>query len=93
MMMDEPWLEKLNDRVEQWSLGIALQLVKAGVDAVWFGEDLGSQTSTLISPDDWRRMFKWRHKRMIEKLKKENPELIIIMHFSKRYLDHREKNL
>ncbi len=73
--------------------GVALQWCEQVSIAVWFGEDLGSQTSTLISPDDWRRMFKWRHKRMIEKLKKENPELIIIMHFSKRYLDHREKNL
>ena len=41
---------RLNDRVEEWSTGLALQLVKAGVDAIWFGEDLGSQTSTLISP-------------------------------------------
>ncbi|MDX9882649.1 MAG: uroporphyrinogen decarboxylase family protein [Prolixibacteraceae bacterium] len=80
MMMEEPWVEKLNDRVEQWSLRIALQLVKAGVDAIWLGEDLGSQTSTLISPDDWRRMFKWRHKRMIDKLKQENANLIVIMH-------------
>jgi len=80
MMCDEPWLELLNDRVEEWSTGLALQLVKAGVDAIWFGEDLGSQTSTLISPEDWRIKFKPRHKRMIEKLRKENPEIIIIMH-------------
>jgi uroporphyrinogen decarboxylase len=80
MMCDEPWLEVLNDRVEEWSTGLALQLVRAGVDAIWLGEDLGSQTSTLISPDDWRTRFKPRHIRMIEKLKKENPEIIIIMH-------------
>ena len=80
MLCDEPWLELLNDRVEEWSTGLALQLVKAGVDAIWLGEDLGSQTSTLISPEDWRIRFKPRHKRMIEKLRKENPELIVIMH-------------
>ena len=51
MMCDEPWLELLNDRVEEWSTGLALQLVRAGVDAIWLGEDLGSQTSTLISPE------------------------------------------
>jgi len=50
MLCDEPWLELLNDRVEEWSTGLALQLVRAGVDAIWFGEDLGSQTSTLIAP-------------------------------------------
>jgi uroporphyrinogen decarboxylase len=80
MLCDEPWLELLNDRVEEWSTGLALQLVKAGVDAIWFGEDLGSQTSTLISPDDWRARFKPRHKRMIDLLRKENPDIIIIMH-------------
>lgn len=80
MLCDEPWIEPLNDRVEGWSTGLALQLVKAGADAIWFGEDLGSQTSTLISPDDWRTRFKPRHKRMIDRLRKENPEIIIIMH-------------
>jgi uroporphyrinogen decarboxylase len=80
MMQDATWVEALNDRVEQWSTGLALQLVKAGADAIWLGEDLGSQTSTLISPEDWRTRFKPRHKRMIGELKKENPDIIIIMH-------------
>jgi uroporphyrinogen decarboxylase len=80
MLCDEPWLNILNDRVEEWSTGLALQLVKAGADAIWLGEDLGSQTSTLISPEDWRVRFKPRHKRMIEKLRRENPDIIIIMH-------------
>jgi uroporphyrinogen decarboxylase len=80
MLCREPWLDLLNDKVEEWSTGLALQLVKAGVDAIWLGEDLGSQTSTLISPEDWRMIFKPRHKRMIERLRKENPEIIIIMH-------------
>ena len=80
MLCNEPWLESLNDHVEEWSTGLALQLAKAGVDAIWFGEDLGSQTSTLISPEDWRIMFKPRHRRIIEKLRTENPDIIVIMH-------------
>jgi uroporphyrinogen decarboxylase len=80
MLCNEPWLDLLNDRIEEWSTGLALQLVKTGVDAIWFGEDLGSQTSTLISPEDWRIMFKPRHRRMIEKLRLENPDIIVIMH-------------
>lgn len=80
MLCDEPWIEPLNDRVEEWSTGLALQLVNAGVDAIWFGEDLGSQTSTLISPEDWRIKFKPRHKRMIDRIRRENPDIIVIMH-------------
>jgi len=80
MMQDATWVEALNDKVEQWSTGLAVQLVRAGVDAIWLGEDLGSQTSTLIAPEEWRTRFKPRHKRMIGEMKKENPDIIIIMH-------------
>jgi len=80
MLCDEPWLNPLNDRVEEWSTSLALQLVKAGADAIWLGEDLGSQTSTLIAPEEWRKRFKPRHKRMIGKLRMENPDIIVIMH-------------
>jgi uroporphyrinogen decarboxylase len=80
LMTGEVWIETLNDQVEEWTTGLALQLVDAGVEALWFGEDLGSQTSTLISPEQWREVFKPRHMRMIEKVKTKNPDILIIMH-------------
>ncbi|RKX88238.1 MAG: hypothetical protein DRP58_00985 [Spirochaetes bacterium] len=80
MAMEEPWIAALNDKVEEWTLGLAKQLVELGVDAIWFGEDLGSQTSMLISPDMWRKDFKPRYQRMINELKKISPEVILIMH-------------
>jgi uroporphyrinogen decarboxylase len=80
MAGEEEWVEPLNDRVEEWTRGLALQLVELGVDAIWLGEDLGTQTSMLISPDQWRRMFKPRYTRMIAELKKKNPELVVIFH-------------
>jgi uroporphyrinogen decarboxylase len=80
MTGEEPWIERLNDRVEEWSTALALELVQAGVDALWFGEDLGSQTSTLISPETWRKRFKPRHRRIIETVKQANPDIIVIMH-------------
>ena len=80
MAGDDAWIDALTDRVEAWSTGLASQLVRLGVDAIWFGEDLGTQTSVLISPDSWRRMFRPRYERMIEVLRVINPELIVIMH-------------
>ena len=80
MIGEEDWIETLNDKVEHFTTGIAESLVRAGVDAIWLGEDLGSQVSTLISPDLWRRIFRPRHERIIKKLKTINPEIIIIMH-------------
>jgi uroporphyrinogen decarboxylase len=78
--MEEQWIELLNDRVEAWTLGLARQLVELGVDAVWFGEDLGTQSSMLISPDMWRERLKPRYIRMIRMLREINPDVHIIMH-------------
>lgn len=80
MAMEEPWVKVLNDKVEAWTLRLARQLVTEGVDAIWFGEDLGTQTSMLISPDMWRVEFKPRYARMIEELRKMNPEVLFIIH-------------
>jgi uroporphyrinogen decarboxylase len=80
LMTEEEWVEKLNDKIEEWTLGIALQLASIGADAVWLGEDLGTQISLLIDPDLWRERFKPRYARMIKRLKEEYPDLIIIFH-------------
>jgi uroporphyrinogen decarboxylase len=80
MATGEEWVDALDDRVERWTTGLALQLVQAGVDALWFGEDLGSQTSTLISPDQWRERYKPRHRRIIQAVRAANPKVMVIMH-------------
>jgi len=80
MAMEEPWVRALNDKAEAWTLGLASQLIEAGVDAIWFGEDLGTQTSMLISPDMWRAEFKPRYARMIAALKKTRPDALFIIH-------------
>jgi len=80
LAMEESWVERLNDMVEEWTTGLALSLISRGVDAVWLGEDLGTQISMLISPDMWRERFKPRYARMIAKLRQAKPEIVIIFH-------------
>jgi uroporphyrinogen decarboxylase len=80
MAMQEKWLDALYDRVEYWTTQLALSLAGLGVDALWFGEDLGSQTSTLMSPEMWRKTFKLRYLRMFERIRKVNPDVIFMMH-------------
>lgn len=80
MATQEEWLDTLYDRVEYWTTQVALKLAALGVDALWFGEDLGSQTSTLMSPEMWRKTFKPRYLRMFEKIRKLTPEVIFMMH-------------
>ena len=50
MAGDEAWIDALNDRVEAWSTGLASQLVRLGVDAIWFGEDLGPRLRCSSRP-------------------------------------------
>lgn len=78
--MQEDWLDALYDKVEYWTTQIALNLAGLGVDALWFGEDLGSQTSILMSAEMWRRTFKPRYLRMFEQVRKVNQDVIFIMH-------------
>lgn len=80
LAMESTWIEKLNDMVEEWSTGLALSLISRGVDAIWLGEDLGTQLSMLISPDMWREHFKFRYERMIRKMKAANPNILVIFH-------------
>lgn len=77
---EEEWVEPLNQRIEDWTTSLALQLVDLGVDALWFGEDLGTQVSMLISPDLWRERFRSRHERIIRTVKERNPDVAVIMH-------------
>jgi uroporphyrinogen decarboxylase len=80
LISGDAWVGALNDQVQGWTLGLCRQLVSAGVDALWFGEDLGSQTSTLISPDMWRELFKPRYKAIFDELRGLKKDLVIIMH-------------
>lgn len=80
MAMQEDWLTALYDRVEYWTTEIAMNLAGHGVDALWFGEDMGSQTSTLMSPEMWRQTFKPRYVRMYEQIRTRYPDVIFIMH-------------
>ncbi|MEO8410586.1 MAG: uroporphyrinogen decarboxylase family protein, partial [Propionivibrio sp.] len=80
LAMEEEWLDDLNDQVEAWSTGLAMSLIERGVDAIWLGEDLGTQISMLISPDMWRERFKPRYARLIARMKAANPDLLVIFH-------------
>jgi uroporphyrinogen decarboxylase len=57
----------------------ALELVGNDVDVVFFGDDMGTQRSTLFSPYIYRTLIKPRHKRMFDVLKSW-PDLKVALH-------------
>ena len=57
----------------------ALEMVGDKVDIVFFGDDMGTQRSTLFSPEIYRALIKPRHKRMFDVLRAW-PDLKTVLH-------------
>lgn len=55
-------------------------LVRAGVDMIWLGDDVGHQQGMLMSPRHWRRLLKPRMADIVGRLKAINPDLKVAYH-------------
>jgi uroporphyrinogen decarboxylase len=64
----------------QYHLMAAKKLVQMGVDMIWTGDDVGTQSSMLISPRHWRRYLKPRMANFIAELKAINPQVKVAYH-------------
>ncbi|HOD48762.1 MAG TPA: uroporphyrinogen decarboxylase family protein [Candidatus Hydrogenedentes bacterium] len=62
-LIHEAEVERLLDGLEEYLLEIVRQWGALGADAVFFTDDWGSQSGLMISPDQWRRLFKDRYAR------------------------------
>ena len=80
LMMMEPYVDALLKKAQEFSLAVAMELAKRGVDAVWFGDDYGTQDSLIMNIDLFRTVFKPLMKNLIADIKKVNPDIIIIQH-------------
>lgn len=64
----------------RYHLAAAETLVRAGVDMIWLGDDVGHQQGMLMSPRHWRHFLKPRMARIIERLKAINPDVKVAYH-------------
>ena len=80
LSMRKPYVFALMDRVKEYSIGVAKELIKLGADIIWLGDDMGTQDGMMISPQMWREIFKERMRFVINELKKENPKVKIAYH-------------
>jgi len=69
-------------RTELLMLDLKKYLERVGkyIQVIQFTEDLGSQTSLLISPDLYRKAVKPYHRRMFDFVKNEYPHVKILLH-------------
>jgi uroporphyrinogen decarboxylase len=80
LAMGEAYVTALLDRVKAFTIGIGEALTGLGVDAIWMGDDFGTQTGMMISPRMWRNVFKPRYREIIEALRAVNPAVMIAFH-------------
>ncbi len=72
--------ERILDIPFQYHLEVAKKLVRLGVDMIWTGDDMGSQSALIISPEMWRKFFKPRMRIFFSELRKINRDVKIAYH-------------
>lgn len=80
MMMEAEYVVPLFEACAEYQTRIGLRLIQKGVDAIWFGDDFGTQVSLLIAPETFREQLKPHYKRMIDRFKEAKPDIIPILH-------------
>ena len=65
MATDHPRLQELVDLLVEHNLTIIQQWVDMGIDLIELGEDLGAQTSSIISPATFARWIRPGYKKLI----------------------------
>ncbi|MCX6224389.1 MAG: hypothetical protein NTV01_06495 [Bacteroidia bacterium] len=80
MMMETEYVVPLFEACAEFQTRIGLRLIEKGVDAIWFGDDFGTQVSLIIPPDTFRNQLKPVYTRMIDRFKEAKPDIIPILH-------------
>lgn len=66
---DEPYIIELLDKLTDYYEKIIAALIKAGVDCIHFGDDLGTQNTLIFSKDIFRAHFKPRYERLMKPIR------------------------
>lgn len=80
MIMDKEKAAEVIDRVTEISTKMAEEYTKAGCDILFFGDDIGMQSSIMMSIDMYVEWFKPRLTELIRRVKAINPDIIIFYH-------------
>jgi len=80
MACEEDYIIPLFEACAEFQTKIGLRLIERGVDAIWVGDDFGGQENLLMSPAMFEQQLMPIYKRMIDRFKAANPEIIPILH-------------
>jgi len=80
MMMEAEYVVPLFQACADFQTQIGLGLIELGVDAIWYGDDFGTQQSLIIAPETFRSQLKPIYTRMNKRFMEANPDIIPILH-------------
>jgi uroporphyrinogen decarboxylase len=80
LITEEEYIPLLLDKILDFSTECGKIMINMGADVIWTGDDMGTQTGMMISPELWRNIFKPRMKKMFSDFKKLNPKIKIAYH-------------
>ena len=80
MALGEEYLPVLIEKVTDFHIEHRLKLMDQGVDALWIGDDFGSQTGLLFSKEMFREIWKPSYIRMCNAFRAKDPGLTLILH-------------
>jgi uroporphyrinogen decarboxylase len=80
LAMDPDKANRVLDIPYSYHKAVTQSLVRLGVDMIWLGDDVGGQSSMLMSPKMWRKYFKPRLAELIASLRGINPKIKVAYH-------------
>ena len=80
MVTEDETAEFLLDKVTELSMIRALSYARAGVDVLFLGDDIGMQHTIMMSEELYCTWIKPRLKKIIDEVKKVNPNILIFYH-------------
>ena len=76
-LMEEGLLDLMNRIVEEHHIPYIQELCRCNCDAVFFGDDLGTQQQLMVAPDVWRDTLKEHYRRQFEVVKNSGKHVIM----------------
>ena len=68
------------NRITEWKAAVYGAYAAAGTDIVWIGDDLGTQRSLVMSPEQYRQWYRPRHREIVEHIRAINPVTKVAFH-------------
>ncbi|NSW92044.1 MAG: hypothetical protein HPY74_15470 [Firmicutes bacterium] len=80
MVLNEDMAKACLDRMTEVKATMCSKIAQAGFDIIVYGDDVGTQTGMMMSPDLWRKWLKPTMKVAIKAAKDVNPDIIAYYH-------------